>query len=66
MRAVDAEDLTAPSVEVMLEAMHRKNSCCRGWWIRSDYVQIARLSDIDWDELLDLGQRVRRNVVVWE
>lgn len=53
-------DPTAPSVEVMLEAMRRENEQLRTRLVDTerDYVRISRLNDIYREELLELRRRV--------
>ena len=57
---IRAHDPTAPSVEVMLEAMRRENEQLRTRLVDTerDYVRIARLNDIYREELLELRRRV--------
>lgn len=54
-------DPTAPSVDVMLEAMRRENEQLRTRLVDTerDYVRISRLNDIYREELLELRRRVR-------
>lgn len=56
-----AHDPTAPSVDVMLEAMRRENEQLRNRMVDTerDYVRISRLNDIYREELLELRRRVR-------
>ena len=58
---LSGHDLTAPSVEVMLEAMRRENEQLRTRLVDTerDYVRISRLNDIYREELLELRRRVR-------
>ena len=53
-------DPTAPSVDVMLEAMRRENEQLRTRLVDTerDYVRISRLNDIYREELLELRRRV--------
>jgi len=55
-------DPTAPSVDVMLEAMRRENEQLRTRLVDTerDYVRISRLNDIYREELLELRRRVGR------
>ena len=65
-------DPTAPSVDVMLEAMRRENEQLRTRLVDTerDYVRISRLNDIYREELLELRRRVSlvfsfSSLVVW-
>jgi len=57
-------DPTAPSVDVMLEAMRRENEQLRNRLVDTerDYVRIARLNDIYREELLELRRRLGLSV----
>ncbi|KAF8430850.1 hypothetical protein L210DRAFT_3561411 [Boletus edulis BED1] len=61
---LSGHDPTAPSVDVMLEAMRRENEQLRTRLVDTerDYVRIARLNDIYREELLELRRRVRGHV----
>lgn len=58
---LSGNDPTAPSFDVMLEAMRRENEQLRTRLVDTerDYVRISRLNDIYREELLDLRRRVR-------
>ena len=58
---LSGHDSTAPSVEVMLEAMRSENEQLRTRLVDTerDYVRISRLNDIYREELLELRRRVR-------
>jgi len=57
-------DPTAPSVDVMLEAMRRENEQLRTRLVDTerDYVRISRLNDIYREELLELRRRLGLSV----
>lgn len=57
---LSGRDPTAPSAEVMLEAMRRENEQLRTRLVDTerDYVRISRLNDIYREELLELRRRV--------
>ncbi|KAG8216378.1 hypothetical protein J3R82DRAFT_6467 [Butyriboletus roseoflavus] len=60
---LSGHDPTAPSVDVMLEAMRRENEQLRTRLVDTerDYVRISRLNDIYREELLEL----RRRWTIW-
>lgn len=60
-------DPTAPSVDVMLEAMRRENEQLRTRLVDTerDYVRISRLNDIYREELLELRRRVSVSWSFW-
>ncbi|KAF8122598.1 hypothetical protein EV363DRAFT_1182372 [Boletus edulis] len=61
---LSGHDPTAPSVDVMLEAMRRENEQLRTRLVDTerDYVRIARLNDIYREELLELRRRLGLSV----
>ncbi|KAG9311814.1 hypothetical protein JVU11DRAFT_8061 [Chiua virens] len=61
---LSGHDPTAPSVDVMLEAMRRENEQLRTRLVDTerDYVRISRLNDIYREELLELRRRLGLSV----
>ncbi|KAF8555513.1 hypothetical protein OG21DRAFT_1570488 [Imleria badia] len=61
---LSGQDPTAPSFEVMLEAMRRENEQLRTRLVDTerDYVRISRLNDIYREELLELRRRLGLSV----